>query len=63
MTVHQPESNSTEHSVKLAAQYGRMSTEHQQYSTQNQADTIREYAQKRGFKIVKTYTDEGRSGL
>jgi DNA invertase Pin-like site-specific DNA recombinase len=48
---------------KPAAQYIRMSTEHQQYSTQNQADTIQEYAQRRGFTIVQTYADEGRSGL
>jgi pimeloyl-ACP methyl ester carboxylesterase len=27
-----------------AAQYVRMSTEHQQYSTENQADVLREYA-------------------
>src|SRR5262245_10600242 len=46
-----------------AAQYVRMSTEHQQYSTANQADVIREYAQRRGFEIVRTYADEGKSGL
>jgi DNA invertase Pin-like site-specific DNA recombinase len=46
-----------------AAQYVRMSTEHQQYSTQNQADKIQEYADKRGIKIIKTYADEGKSGL
>lgn len=46
-----------------AAQYVRMSTEHQQYSTANQDDTIREYAHKRGFTIVRTYADEGKSGL
>src|SRR5579862_3280439 len=46
-----------------AAQYVRMSTEHQQYSTANQQDAIREYAQRRGFSIVRTYADEGRSGL
>jgi DNA invertase Pin-like site-specific DNA recombinase len=40
-----------------------MSTEHQQYSTQNQADKIREYAQRRGIQIVRTYADEGKSGL
>ena len=37
-----------------AAQYVRMSTEHQQYSTHNQADTIREYAERRGIEIVRT---------
>ncbi|WP_316855914.1 recombinase family protein [Ralstonia mannitolilytica] len=41
------------------AEYVRMSTEHQQYSTQNQADKIREYAQRRGIQIVRTYADEG----
>ena len=46
-----------------AAQYVRMSTEHQQYSTENQRDTIREYAAKRGIDIVQTYADEGKSGL
>jgi DNA invertase Pin-like site-specific DNA recombinase len=46
-----------------AAQYVRMSTEHQQYSTQNQADKIREYAAHRGIEIVKTYADDGKSGL
>lgn len=46
-----------------AAQYVRMSTEHQQYSTNNQADKIREYADKRGIEIVRTYADDGKSGL
>jgi DNA invertase Pin-like site-specific DNA recombinase len=46
-----------------AAEYVRMSTEHQQYSTENQSDVIREYAQKRGMAIVRTYEDAGKSGL
>jgi DNA invertase Pin-like site-specific DNA recombinase len=46
-----------------AAEYVRMSTEHQQYSTENQADKIREYAVHRGMEIVRTYADEGKSGL
>ena len=46
-----------------AAQYVRMSTEHQQYSTNNQADKILEYAQRRNIEIVCTYADEGKSGL
>jgi len=46
-----------------AAEYVRMSTEHQQYSTHNQADKIREYAARRGIEIVRTYADEGKSGL
>jgi DNA invertase Pin-like site-specific DNA recombinase len=40
-----------------------MSTEHQQYSTENQADKIREYAARRGIQIVRTYADAGKSGL
>ncbi len=46
-----------------AAEYVRMSTEHQQYSTHNQSDRIREYAERRGIEIVRTYADEGKSGL
>jgi DNA invertase Pin-like site-specific DNA recombinase len=46
-----------------AAQYVRMSTEHQQYSTENQRDAIAEFAQARGFEVIKTYADDGKSGL
>ncbi|WP_352653886.1 recombinase family protein [Mesorhizobium sp. M0317] len=46
-----------------AAQYVRMSTEHQKYSTDNQASVIQRYAEERGFEIVRTYADEGKSGL
>jgi DNA invertase Pin-like site-specific DNA recombinase len=46
-----------------AAQYVRMSTEHQQYSTENQGDKIREYAARRRIEIVRTYADDGKSGL
>jgi len=48
---------------RRAAQYVRMSTDHQKYSIQNQADAIAEYAACRGFDVVRTYKDEGRSGL
>jgi DNA invertase Pin-like site-specific DNA recombinase len=46
-----------------AVEYVRMSTEHQQYSTENQSDKIREYASRRGIEIVRTYADAGKSGL
>ena len=46
-----------------AAQYVRMSTEHQRYSTENQADVIADYATKHDMAIVRTYEDEGKSGL
>lgn len=45
------------------AQYVRMSTEHQKYSTENQAAAISEYASLHGMRIVKTYEDSGKSGL
>ena len=38
-----------------AAQYVHMSTEHQKYSTENQAEVIAQYAARRGFEIVRTY--------
>jgi endonuclease III len=46
-----------------AAEYVRMSTEHQKYSTENQSDAIRNYAARRGMEIVRTYADAGKSGL
>jgi DNA invertase Pin-like site-specific DNA recombinase len=49
--------------TRRAAVYVRMSTEHQQYSTSNQMDVIREFACLRGLEIVREYSDEGKSGL
>lgn len=49
--------------VVRAAEYVRMSTDHQKYSTENQAEAIRQYAARRGFSIVRTYADQGKSGL
>jgi DNA invertase Pin-like site-specific DNA recombinase len=46
-----------------AAQYVRMSTEHQQYSPQNQVDVIQQYAADHNMDIVQVYSDHGRSGL
>ncbi|MBI1372489.1 MAG: recombinase family protein [Phycisphaera sp.] len=40
-----------------------MSTEHQQYSTENQAKVITQYAQQRGYEVVASYEDGGKSGL
>ena len=37
-----------------AAEYVRMSTEHQKYSTENQGEAIRAYATTHGMKIVRT---------
>jgi DNA invertase Pin-like site-specific DNA recombinase len=46
-----------------AAQYVRMSTEHQKYSTENQRDIIKEFADAHNMIIVRTYADHGKSGL
>jgi DNA invertase Pin-like site-specific DNA recombinase len=40
-----------------------MSTDHQKYSTENQLETIRRYAEQRGFEISEIFEDSGRSGL
>jgi DNA invertase Pin-like site-specific DNA recombinase len=45
-----------------AAHY-RMSTQHQQYSPQNQSDVVRQYANDHNMEIVHEYSDHGRSGL
>jgi DNA invertase Pin-like site-specific DNA recombinase len=46
-----------------AAQYVRMSTDHQQYSLDNQTDAIAHYALEHNFEVVKTYSDPAKSGL
>lgn len=46
-----------------AAQYLRMSTEHQRYSLANQADVIAAYADAHGYWVTRTYFDPGVSGL
>ena len=46
-----------------AAQYLRMSTEHQQYSIANQSTAISLYAAAHQLVIVKSYIDSGKSGL
>ena len=46
-----------------AAAYVRMSTEHQQYSTENQLDRIKEYAARRNMSLVRIFEDAGKSGL
>lgn len=46
-----------------AAEYIRMSTDYQRYSTANQQAKIGEFAVAHGMQVVRTYLDEGRSGL
>jgi DNA invertase Pin-like site-specific DNA recombinase len=64
--VRRPLQTSDEEAAKgpaRAAQYVRMSTDHQRYSTENQKDAIAAYAASHNLTIVRTYADEGRSGL
>lgn len=49
--------------LKRAAQYVRMSTDQQQYSTTNQKAAIALWAEVHDIEIVATYEDAGRSGL
>lgn len=44
------------------AAYVRMSTEHQQYSTEDQFDRIKKFAASRGMEITRVFADEGKSG-
>lgn len=46
-----------------AAQYVRMSTDAQDYSIELQCKAIGEYAARHGWQIVRTYCDDGLSGL
>jgi DNA invertase Pin-like site-specific DNA recombinase len=52
-----------DHNLLPAAQYLRMSTEHQQYSLENQSAAIQAYSGQKGFQIVRTYSDSAKSGL
>lgn len=55
--------DATQQPLVPAAQYLRMSKEHQRYSIRNQARAISAYAGQHGFNILRTYTDPGESGL
>ena len=46
-----------------AAEYVRMSTDHQQYSTENQHAAIQRFADEHGMTIVRSFTDAGKSGV
>lgn len=45
------------------AEYMRMSTEHQRYSIEFQCSVIRKYAVQNKMAVVRTYLDDGKSGL
>jgi DNA invertase Pin-like site-specific DNA recombinase len=46
-----------------AAEYVRMSNDHQKYSTLNQSAANHAYATDHGMVVVRTYADEGKSGV
>lgn len=58
--THSPEAAG---SLLPVAQYLRASTEHQQYSTDNQRQVIAQYALQHRLIVIKTYTDQAKSGL
>jgi len=49
--------------VVQAAEYVRMSTDHQQYSTENQHAAIQRFADSHGVNIVRSFIDAGKSGV
>jgi len=48
---------------RKAAQYLRMSTDHQDLSPEIQKSSIKLYAEAQGLEVVETYFDAGKSGL
>ena len=48
---------------RKAAQYLRMSTDHQQYSFYNQSEFNQRYAKQHQIEIICTYQDAGKSGV
>ncbi len=58
----QPVSTPSTHFLR-AAQYLRMSRDHQQYSTANQSAAIALYAAAHNIGIVRSFVDEGKSGM
>src|SRR5215467_6516053 len=47
---------------KRAAIYVRVSTDKQSESVENQRNSLRQVAERRGWEVVEVYTDEGISG-
>ena len=46
--------------MKSAGIYVRKSTNHKRFSTRKQMVIMREFAKKKGFEIVKQFSDEGK---
>jgi DNA invertase Pin-like site-specific DNA recombinase len=60
--MQDPAANPPSSRLLRAAQYLRMSTEHQRYSPANQAAAIALYAAAHNIGIVRSFLDEGKSG-
>lgn len=58
-----PTPRHTQSKLRRAAQYLRMSTEHQNYALHHQSIAIAAYAERHGLEVVHTYEDAGISGL
>lgn len=62
MTSIEPTSASeTTRATSCAAQYVRVSSEHQQQLLENQLDIIRQYATVHNMEIIEEYSDHGHS--
>ncbi|QKC92887.1 recombinase family protein [Mesorhizobium sp. NZP2234] len=61
--LHNGDQSPTPERLVRAAEYVRTSTDHREYSTENQSEAIQNYARARGIEIVRTYADAGKSGL
>jgi DNA invertase Pin-like site-specific DNA recombinase len=60
--MQSPPSDAPSNRLQRAAQYLRMSTEHQQYSIANQVAAIALYAAAHNIGIVRSFEDQGKSG-
>jgi DNA invertase Pin-like site-specific DNA recombinase len=63
MARRQPHATDHAGATVQAAEYVRMSTDHQQYSTENQHDAIQRFADAQGMTIVRSFIDAGKSGV
>lgn len=59
----QDQTITTKPQLRRVAEYVRMSTDHQRYSTENQSEVIKRYAVAHDMQIVRSYEDSGKSGL
>jgi DNA invertase Pin-like site-specific DNA recombinase len=58
-----PKENLDSSALGRAAQYVRMSTEHQQYSIENQSAAIALYAAAHNLGVVRSFVDGGKTGV